>query len=118
MPIKTCKICGQEFATRHASKRTCSAECFRESERIYSRAHAATFSHERRRAYILVQGALSRGDLIRRPCEVCGLGRRIHAHHDDYTQPLVVRWLCTQHHKQHHAKHGPGLNAFRKDISA
>jgi hypothetical protein len=24
-----------------------------------------------------------------------------------------VRWLCTPHHRQHHAQHGPGLNAFR-----
>lgn len=38
----------------------------------------------------------------RQPCEVCG-AEKSHAHHDDYGQPLVVRWLCHSHHMEHHA---------------
>jgi RNA polymerase-binding transcription factor DksA len=57
---------------------------------------------QRIRARIDVRNALRRGDLTRGPCEVCG--EKAEAHHDDYSQPLVVRWLCRQHHAEHHAK--------------
>lgn len=46
--------------------------------------------------------AIGRGDLVRQPCEVCGTTTRIHAHHEDHTKPLEVRWLCAEHH---HALH-------------
>nr|DAD85891.1 MAG TPA: hypothetical protein [Siphoviridae sp. ctGdK3] len=26
----------------------------------------------------------------------------LEAHHDDYSKPLQVRWLCRRHHKQLH----------------
>lgn len=49
----------------------------------------------------LVANAVKSGALVRRPCEVCGLAKA-EAHHDDYTKPLVVRWLCRTHHVEHH----------------
>lgn len=45
--------------------------------------------------------AIRRGELARKPCEVCG-NVRVDAHHDDYSHPLNVRWLCRRHHVQHH----------------
>lgn len=31
------------------------------------------------------------------------IGRRlINAHHDDYSKPFNVRWLCPQHHREWH----------------
>jgi hypothetical protein len=56
----------------------------------------------RRRAKQLVRNAIRRGDLTRKPCEVCGDPAQ--AHHDDYSKPLVVRWLCTVHHGYEHRK--------------
>jgi hypothetical protein len=53
-------------------------------------------------AHRLVHNAIARGDLVRQPCERCGTTERIHAHHDDYTKPLEVRWLCQSHHIQRH----------------
>lgn len=42
-----------------------------------------------------------KGLLIKQPCEVCGIDE-VQAHHDDYTKPMDVRWLCDFHHKEHH----------------
>lgn len=39
----------------------------------------------------------------RGPCEVCGV-KKTDAHHNDYSKPLDVIWLCRKHHQQHHAK--------------
>jgi hypothetical protein len=39
-----------------------------------------------------------------RPCEVCGDTKRIHRHHDDYSKPLEVRFLCSLHHRQYHSR--------------
>lgn len=40
------------------------------------------------------------GSMVRLPCVRCG--EKAHAHHEDYSKPLDVIWLCHQHHMQHH----------------
>jgi hypothetical protein len=57
----------------------------------------------RHEARWLVRRAINSGRLNRKPCEVCG-ETKSHAHHDDYSRPLDVRWLCPTHHREHHAK--------------
>lgn len=54
------------------------------------------------RSAVLV--AMRQGKLKRQPCEKCGSARYIQAHHDDYSKPLEVRWLCAICHKRHHAE--------------
>lgn len=44
------------------------------------------------------------GSLIRQPCEECGSEEDIEAHHDDYSKPLEIRWLCRKHHLLAHGK--------------
>lgn len=112
MPTKTCQCCGAEFEAKTTRTRYCAGECYREQERISSRARAARFTPERRRAHILVGCALANGSLIRGACEICSSRNYVEAHHDDYAQPLAVRWLCKGHHRQHHVQFGPGKNAY------
>ena len=62
------------------------------------------------RARNAVSKAISRGLLTPQPCEKCGFqgfakdGRNlVHGHHDDYSKPLTVRWLCKKcHHLEHY----------------
>lgn len=56
---------------------------------------------ERRRAEQMVTKAVRCGRLIPAPCEQCG-GTPTEAHHDDYSKPLDVRWLCRLCHAGHH----------------
>ena len=55
-----------------------------------------------RRATTAVGNALRDGKLHRAPCEVCGTSDNVQGHHDDYSRPLDVRWLCVTHHAEHH----------------
>ena len=54
------------------------------------------------KAQSLVRTAIQTKKLKRGCCEVCG-SFRVDAHHDDYSKPLVVRWLCRRHHMLWHS---------------
>jgi ribosome-binding protein aMBF1 (putative translation factor) len=55
----------------------------------------------RRVARAAIAKAYKDGTLVVQPCEVCG--KKGEAHHDDYSRPLAVRWLCRSCHSKHHA---------------
>ena len=63
---------------------------------------------EKYKAYAIVKYSINKGDLVRQPCEWCGSTDNVHAHHDDYSKPLEVMWLCGSgnncHGKRHHEK--------------
>jgi len=69
-----------------------------EQMRGYRQTHA-----ERHSARLAVRRAIESGVMVRLPCEKCG-AEPSHGHHDDYSKPLDVRWLCPEHHREHHAK--------------
>ena len=48
-----------------------------------------------------VRRAIKAGELTPQACERCG-ATDAEAHHDDYSKPLDVRWLCPPHHREHH----------------
>jgi hypothetical protein len=60
-------------------------------------------NHTRKYAHQLSQLAHNLGTLIRQPCVICGEAKS-EAHHDDYLQPLIVRYLCRPHHRQFHTE--------------
>lgn len=58
------------------------------------------------RANRKVASAIKKGQLERKPCEVCG-SENAEAHHDDYNKPLDVRWLCPKCHTEWHRNNKP-----------
>ena len=64
----------------------------------------------RERAHRIVAHAVRDGRLVPLACgardddgSVCGK-MPAQAHHDDYTKPLDVRWLCNVHHRRRHVQ--------------
>jgi RecA-family ATPase len=82
------------------------------AKRLQQDRDSAKRNYEKRRTYDkardktkvlarnLVRTHIARGKLHRQPCEVCGA--LAHAHHEDYSRPLEVRWLCAVHHAKEH----------------
>ena len=88
-------------------------EC-KEKKKAYHRVYRQQ-NPEIRKAHQLVAKAIRQKVLIKQPCEVCGTTCNINAHHDDYSLPLSVRWLCVKHHCEHHAKENAQIQSNRKD---
>lgn len=59
----------------------------------------------KRAARKIVERAIREGRLVQSACGECG-AQRAHAHHEDYSKPLDVVWLCPKHHKNRHRR-GP-----------
>ena len=57
------------------------------------------------RARRMLNYHLRAGNITRQPCEVCGSIDGIEAHHDDYSRPLNIRWLCFRHHRMEHGQY-------------
>lgn len=78
------------------------------------------------RARNAVSCAIRKGTLTRQSCEECGAGPTpsdrksatnltdVVAHHDDYSKPLDVRWLCRSCHAAHHRAMGSYVNNGRR----
>lgn len=65
---------------------------------VYSKVKAWRFNNpERVKAQRLIFSALRNKTLIKQPCEKCGC-EKSEAHHEDYSKPLEINWLCKKHH--------------------
>jgi len=58
---------------------------------------------EKYKAHCAVNNAVRDGHLIKPAvCSECNKEKRLTGHHDDYSKPLEVRWLCYRCHALHH----------------
>lgn len=79
-------------------KKTVEDPLFRQRKRY----HNEKFP-KRRKARTKLSNSLRDGKIVRRPCQECG-SKNSHAHHYDYSRPLDVVWLCTEHHWKAHGR--------------
>ena len=57
---------------------------------------------ERHHARKLTHKAKVAGQLVEKPCCLCGSEENVEAHHRNYARPLDVTWLCRSCHKAVH----------------
>lgn len=96
--IAATKRAKERYISKHKDRRAETTRLYRERNEKKCKAHG------------LVAYAVKTGVLVKMRCEVCD-SQNTEAHHDDYSKPLDVRWLCCQHHNDWHVKNGEGLNA-------
>lgn len=56
---------------------------------------------DRKVAHRKLSNAIRGGRVLKKPCEICG-EMDSQGHHEDYSRPLDVVWLCALHHALRH----------------
>jgi hypothetical protein len=131
-----CKACERIYARSHPEVGRAAARRYRQrhpekvaaAKRRYCRANIALYevrnklererNPKKLRARKAVDNAIQRGK-IRKPqyCENCGSyverPRDMHAHHEDYSRPLDVEWLCRDCHLERHRLGDTGVIGSR-----
>jgi hypothetical protein len=119
---RSCETCGGQFYPRadRPASRHCSQGCYlsrpgqdaagaknpnwkggvSQDHYAYTKRFRSK-NPEKARAHRLVSYAKQTGKLVPQPCEECGAADA-HAHHEDYSKPLEVRWVCQRCHNRHH----------------
>jgi len=57
---------------------------------------------KRYRAHNALNNAVRDGKIEKTSCTRCGAGDKVHGHHEDYDEPLIVTWLCATCHGVEH----------------
>lgn len=111
--LNKCKECAKRDASEHRSNnlerlRDYDRRRFQEQpkrrEATFLNAKAFRLKNpEKYHAHSVVNYAIKAGKLTKpNCCQSCGIDKRLHGHHDDYTKPLEVLWLCVPCHAARH----------------
>lgn len=102
--MKTCTQCRRElpvtafYRLNTGKPRPACKDCYYDRTLAYKRRFPL-----KSRAHRAVRKAVASGRLRAPKQCACGATSRLSAHHDDYSRPLDVIWLCGSCHKARHA---------------
>jgi len=107
--LHMCKECSKREAKRHRDENPEQYKSY-EQRRLHDtkRKQNVLIGQQKRRAKFptkykarrAVKYHLDKGHIQRLPCIKCG--NNAEAHHEDYTKPLDITWLCFTHHRERH----------------
>lgn len=114
----SCKICRREYVNSDAGRLATAKDNAKYYKTIAGRlsksksdARWVALNPAKVKARNSLNYAIRTGIITRdAACEQCSDIGVMHGHHDDYTLPLDVRWLCPICHKAWHKENGSGLN--------
>lgn len=110
--LNKCKDCTRSDVAKHRSDHIDSVRAYdRQRAKLPHRKKHITENTksfrsnnpEKYKAHSIVGFAIKSGRLIKpESCQSCGCDGIIHGHHDDYSKPLEVMWLCVPCHAARH----------------
>ena len=75
-------------------------DAFKKSHKVSARKWVENNS-DKRAAHVILNNRLKRGLVKKEKCLKCG-NKNSQAHHEDYSKPLKVKWLCAKCHAFRH----------------
>lgn len=110
--LNKCKECTKNDVARYAKENSEKvARYMRDREKTQERKDCKKRAQiqtrlkdpQRYKARVWTGNAIRDGRVKRLPCEKCG-DTKTEAHHEDYTKPENIRWLCFRHHREAHGQ--------------
>lgn len=117
-PQRHCKDCDKELCKVHYLKnkekiKASSKKWNTENRERVNKRHYEYYQKNKQKCYArgVVNYSLRVGK-IQKPsvCTMCGLEKKLHAHHVDYSLPLEIKWLCIDCHIKEHKEEKSGNN--------
>ena len=110
--------CGMEYSIKKSAferrkRHFCSRKCYSlyraeimppEEQNSFGTGYTPEERERRKKAREKLNHYLRDNHIERQLCEVCG-NPDTEAHHDDYSKPLEIRWLCFEYHREWHKFH-------------
>jgi hypothetical protein len=93
--------CGNEFASY--SNYQC-VDCYRKSRQEKKNDPMFKEAMLKEMARLMTRNCVKMGILIKGNCKICNTNVNVEAHHEDYTKPLDIIWLCRKHHRELHLR--------------
>ena len=96
-----CKVCNRIDSATQLEKNKLNPEWLdKEKERVRLK-QLKLKGKPRTIIYAEIKRKITNGEINKLPCAVCG-NAKAQGHHEDYTKPFDLVWLCTRHHADRH----------------
>ena len=99
--LNKCKVCNRIDAAKQLEKNKLNPKWIeKEKERVRLK-QLKKAGHAKTLIYAEIKKKITSGEIVKKPCEVCGK-EKTQGHHEDYSKPFDLVWLCVRHHQDRH----------------
>jgi len=99
--LNKCKECNRKDSALQLKKNKLNPDWIEKEKERVRKKQVAQKGHPRTLIYAEVKRMVASGEIIKKPCEVCGK-EKAQGHHEDYNKPYDLIWLCVRHHQDRH----------------
>ena len=99
--LNKCKECNRKDSALQLEKNKLNPEWLEKEKERVRKKQLAKKGHPKTLIYAEVKRMIHGGEIIKKPCEVCGK-EKAQGHHEDYAKPYDLVWLCVRHHQDRH----------------
>lgn len=99
--LNKCKECNRKDSALQLEKNKLNPDWIEKEKERVRKKQLAKKGHPRTLIYAEVKRMVASGEIIKKPCAVCGK-EKAQGHHEDYNKPYDLIWLCARHHQDRH----------------
>jgi len=99
--LNKCKVCNRKDAALQLEKNKLDPIWVEKERQRAMLKQRKKHGQQKTLIYAQIKQKITSGEIIKKPCEVCG-NEKSQGHHEDYSRHFDLVWLCTRHHADRH----------------